>query len=257
MGKMLYAAIVAGFLCSFSLAFGHQASFETVARNPNWVRLKAADKFERSKIADLGISIESVTSDSVYGLVSDELLAKLRKSGVPILETFKVSSPVSGTDFPSDDMRFHNYARMTQALDELVATYPNLLKKFSIGKTLQGRDIWGVQVNSSAAARATLGDDTFSAKPGIVFMGNHHAREHVSAEIPLMLLEHLAKNYGVDKDLTALIDKRDIYVIPMVNPDGVEYDISTGSYKWQRKNMRPNPDGGSSYGVDLNRNYGF
>ena len=39
----------------------------------------------------------------------------------------------------------------------------------------------------------------------------------------------------------------------MLNPDGVEYDIRTGSYQWQRKNMRVNSD--RSIGVDLNRNY--
>jgi len=49
------------------------------------------------------------------------------------------------------------------------------------------------------------------------------------------------------------IDTLDIYIIPMLNPDGAEYDIRTGSYKWQRKNMRVNSD--KTIGVDLNRNY--
>jgi carboxypeptidase T len=88
-----------------------------------------------------------------------------------------------------------------------------------------------------------------------VFMGNHHAREHVSAEIPLMLLEFLLSNYGKDAQITALIDTREIFIIPMVNPDGVEYDINTSRYRWHRKNMRQNSSGG--VGVDLNRNYGY
>jgi carboxypeptidase T len=231
------------------------AAFASGASSTYFVHVKAKDKFERSRIADLGVSIEALRSDSVYGTASPSVLAALKKArGLEIMETFPADS-VKGFDFPSGDERFHNYERMNKALDDLVTSYPRLLRKFTIGKSLEGRDIYGIRVNSSQSVLRSSDDDTVSGKPGIVFMGNHHAREHVSAEIPLMLLEFLAKNYGVDRDITALVDKRDIYVIPMINPDGVEFDIKTGEYQWQRKNMRPN--GTSKPGVDLNRNYGF
>ncbi|MBI3558715.1 MAG: zinc carboxypeptidase [Deltaproteobacteria bacterium] len=224
------------------------------ANAPHFVHLKALNKYDRTKIVEMGVSIEALATDSVYGLASDSVLERLKKSDIKIMETFLAKPPEGVTDFPSEDSRFHNYDRMTKALDDLVAAHGDIMRKFSIGKTLQGREMWAVQVNTG---KETLNakDGAVSVKPGIVFMGNHHAREHVSAEIPLMLLEYLAKNYGVDKDITALLDKRDIYVIPMVNADGVEFDISTGEYKYQRKNMRPN--GSGHIGVDLNRNYGF
>jgi carboxypeptidase T len=245
MGRSL--VVVIGFLVS-SFAFGHGGS------GTNFVHIKAKDKYERTKIVNMGVSIEALASDSVYGMVSDELLAKVKASDLELVETFTVKDPAKGLDFPREDARFHNYAEMTKALDDLAANNPKIMKKFSIGKTIQGRDIWAIQVNSSESVLKSAPGAAISAKPGIVFMGNHHAREHLSAEIPLMLLEHLAKNFGADRDITDLLDKRDVYVIPMVNPDGVEYDIQTGSYKWQRKNMRPN--GTSKIGVDLNRNYG-
>jgi carboxypeptidase T len=85
-------------------------------------------------------------------------------------------------------------------------------------------------------------------------MGNHHAREHLSLEIPLMLI-HFLLNNREDPKIKNLLETRDLWFVPMVNPDGAEFDIATGKYKWWRKNRRNNGDG--SFGVDLNRNYGF
>jgi carboxypeptidase T len=68
------------------------------------------------------------------------------------------------------------------------------------------------------------------------------------------LAKYLVENR--DKpELAGLLAKRDVYIIPMVNPDGVEYDIATGQYRMHRKNARA--DQGGALGVDLNRNYGY
>ena len=84
----------------------------------------------------------------------------------------------------------------------------------------------------------------------------HHAREHLSMEMPILYAEHLVNSYGKDDVITDLLDKRDIYFIPMLNADGAEFDISTGSYKMWRKNRKSNGNSNCA-GVDLNRNYGF
>ena len=115
----------------------------------------------------------------------------------------------------------------------------------SIGKSVEGREIF----------RMRIGTDSLDQKPGVVFMGGHHAREHVSIEMPLLLAKHLLENYATDTEIRRLVDGRDIHIIPMVNPDGAEYDINDGNYKWWRKNRTTNAN--RTYGVDLNRNYGF
>ncbi len=225
----------------------------------NYVKIMVSKREQRTKLADLGVSIESVKSDSIYGTATDAILARVRAAGFRVGETFVLGEGISPLDFPADDARFHNYAEATAAIDQIVALKPDRMRKFSIGKTTEGRDIWAVQINSSME----FYDDGFtSGKPGIVFMGNHHAREHLSAEIPLMLMEYLAVNMDSDPEVSRLVSSRDIFIIPMVNPDGVEYDVSTSRYKSHRKNMRQNARGGGFFdrgclGVDLNRNYGF
>ncbi|MEZ4751410.1 MAG: M14 family metallopeptidase [Bdellovibrionota bacterium] len=148
-------------------------------------------------------------------------------------------------DFPSSDSAFHNYAETNAVLDQLVAQNPDIVSKHSIGKSVEGRDINGVRISSSAA---------MDALPTAVFIGCHHAREHLSVEVPLMLAQYLVNQYPSNPRVKEMVDTREIWVVPMLNPDGAEFDISTGSYKWWRKNRRQNS--GSNYGVDLNRNYG-
>lgn len=87
-------------------------------------------------------------------------------------------------------------------------------------------------------------------------MGGHHAREHLSVEMPLKFINYLVTNYRNNNErVKSLVDNRDIHIIPAVNPDGLEYDIASGSYRMWRKNRVKNS--GNSYGVDLNRNYGY
>ena len=85
-------------------------------------------------------------------------------------------------------------------------------------------------------------------------MGGHHAREHLSVEVPLLLAKFLVE--ARDETTLRLLDTRDIFIIPMVNPDGAQFDIATGNYQMWRKNRNTNA-GNSCAGVDINRNYGF
>ncbi|HEY8278646.1 MAG TPA: M14 family metallopeptidase [Bdellovibrionota bacterium] len=214
----------------------------------HWAGVRAKDKFVRTELVNQGFSIENVLDDMSYGFAPAYLIEKIEKAGFEVTAHFPANE-IRAMDFPSGDAIYHNYAEMNAELDALVAAHPTLVRKFSIGKTSQGRDIWGVRIG----AHATDGLSP-SGLPGIVFMGGHHAREHLSMEIPLLLAKHLAE--ARDGTVLRLLDTRDIFIIPMINPDGAEYDISTGSYQMWRKNRNAN-GGNRCAGVDINRNYGF
>lgn len=150
--------------------------------------------------------------------------------------------------FPSKDSDYHDYAEMAAALDEAVADHPSIVRKFSIGKSYQGRDIWAVKISDNVAS-----DEN---EPEVFFDGLHHAREHLTVEQALAVVSWLTDGYGSDGRITHIVNQREIYVVPMVNPDGGEYDIAGSTYRAWRKNRQPNA--GSTYiGTDLNRNYGY
>jgi carboxypeptidase T len=229
------------------------ASISCARADTHWVQIEARDKYARSALADLGVSIESTRTDSVWGFASDAALRKVRAAGVPVLGVFEKTLGRGGHEFlgfPTEDSRYHDYAETLAALREIQAENPDLVALQVIGKSVEGRDLVAIHFNSSPADLASGKSD----KPGALFMGNHHAREHLSLEIPLMWAQWLAA-HRADPQVKALLDTRDIWIVPMVNPDGAEWDVSKRDYQFWRKNRRDNKDG--NFGVDLNRNYGY
>lgn len=209
-------------------------------QQPLWVEAPATTREERTKIAECGVAIQEVGAGQVAGTASRADIFALRDKSLPHIikdpgEVFNV--------FPPSDAVYHDYDEMVAELKAIAALRPDFVKMFSLGKTLEGRDIWALQLNHGFDEK----------KPGAVFIGTHHAREHLSTEVPLLLARHLVEN--ADKpEIKALLANRDVTIIPMLNSDGVTYDIRSGRrYEMWRKNRRKNADG--SYGVDLNRNY--
>jgi murein tripeptide amidase MpaA len=109
---------------------------------------------------------------------------------------------------------------------------------------LRGRDIWALKVSDNP--------DKNEAEPAALLMGAHHAREWPSIEVPMATAKKLLEEYETSAEIKELVDNREIWIVPMVNPDGVVYSMEKSRY-W-RKNRRNN---GGTFGVDLNRNYGY
>ncbi len=145
---------------------------------------------------------------------------------------------------------FHTYSENTAFVDSLHLLYPEVIsEKWSIGQSHEGRDLWCFRVSDNP----NVDED----EPEILIDGKHHAREIMASEFPIMFAEYLAMNYGTDPAITWLLDNRELYIVPIVNPDGDVYNESNypnGGGMW-RKNRRNN--GGGSYGVDPNRNYPY
>ena len=135
---------------------------------------------------------------------------------------------------------YNTYETLTNKLKEYEENYPDLLTLQSIGKTLEGRDIWAVRIGKEQDKR-------------ILFIGCHHAREWMSVEIPLKLIDYLLTNYNKDEKVKRWVDSIEIWIIPMLNPDGHTYSVRVD--RMWRKNRRDNGDG--TFGVDNNRNYGY
>jgi carboxypeptidase T len=209
-----------------------------------WMKIRALNKFERSVIESTGISIELAKEDYIIAYGSDLELEKAKKLGWLIS-----SSPLLGEkDFPKEDSDFHNYSELTLAMQNLAKDNSDIVSLDSIGKSTEGRELWHIRISTDLA--------TSNQKPGVIFMGGHHAREHLSIDTPLRIMQNLISEYRANNPrIRSLIEGREIHFIPCVNPDGAEYDISGNDYKMWRKNRGHNKDG--SFGVDLNRNYGF
>ena len=224
---------------------------KTSAQNADgryWVTVKAADSRARTRLLEAGMDIVEIDGANSSGFAGQHTMDLLSSKAFSVVSKMTIAeyAAARGKDFPSGDAAYHNFKETTDLLKQMAAANPGIPSLFSIGKTVEGRDIWCLRINSNAKG------ETPSSKPGALYIGNHHAREHLSNEVPLLFAAWLFDHKN-DADIRQYISGLDIYIIPMLNPDGAEFDIKTGSYKYQRKNMSYNAD--KSRGVDLNRNY--
>jgi murein tripeptide amidase MpaA len=120
---------------------------------------------------------------------------------------------------PSFD-HYHLYEEITEFLQEINLTYPNISKLHSIGKTPQGRDIWLIELSNKEEGNP-------DKKPGFYIDGNTHASEVTGSAVCIKTIWELTSGYGKDPFITGLLDKRVIYINPRVDPDGSELFLTT------------------------------
>ncbi len=147
---------------------------------------------------------------------------------------------------------YHTYSENVAWMDALRLNYPDAIsEKWSIGQGHEGNHIWCFRVSDNPDI-----DEDFETE--VLFDGEHHAREIMASEMPMMLAEYLCEQYYAgDPEIVQLLEENEIYFVPMVNPDGMLYNEQTnpnGGGMW-RKNRSYN-DGGTR-GVDPNRNYPY
>ncbi|WP_326798049.1 M14 family metallopeptidase [Streptomyces sp. NBC_01808] len=207
----------------------------------------------RTRLAATGVSVDEVRDHSVVVSADGAQARQLRALGyrleqLPAPPARLADKPPTTLDFPPADSGYHNYAEMTAEIDRLIAAKPDLISKRVIGTSYQGRDIVAVKVSDNVR--------TDENEPEVLFTHHQHAREHLTVEMALYLLGEFADGYGTDQRITDVVDGREIWIVPDLNPDGGEYDIATGSYRSWRKNRQPNT-GSTAVGTDLNRNWNY
>lgn len=141
---------------------------------------------------------------------------------------------------------FKNLDDINAYLNTLAASNPDIAEVVDLGDSLQGRPIYGLRITNDSYGQA-------ACKPSVLFNACQHAREWISPMVAMYAADRLLAEYGSVQEITDLIDRTEIMIVPVVNPDGYLYTWSTNRY-W-RKNRRNN--GGGEYGVDLNRNWGY
>jgi carboxypeptidase T len=179
---------------------------------------------ERKQIIENGFAIETITED-VY-----EYTEKIRQEQISMF-----AEPTSA--------KYHSY---DEVITELIALEDSgVARTYIIGSTHEGRDILAVKISDNPSE-----DEN---EPGALFFGGQHAREWIAKEVPLYIAQYLTDNYETDAEVKHLVDNCEIWIVPLVNPDGYEYS-RTVDRMW-RKNRRDNGDG--TFGVDLNRNWSY
>jgi hypothetical protein len=221
-----------------------------------------APKQARVQLGDLLGELDVCTFGEAggrYYLVVDAdagMLDRLRACGADVEVTWPdirdKFRAVTGRDPADGSFRdfgyFFNYWELADTLRRLATLHPDIVRLDSSMRSHQDRALWCLKVSDNPGLE--------EGEPQVFFNGATHAREPLSTHTCVAFASLLCARYGSDSLATWLVDNREIYIVPVMNPDGYVYNSDSGgtSSNW-RKNRRVIQ--APYVGVDLNRNYGY
>ncbi len=216
------------------------------------VAIAYRDRSTLQRIADSDIDVQGV--DSARGLAR----AKVTPAERVWLETLglNVQQEPQTMRAAAFDPAYHTYETLVRDIRALadahraICTLADLGPTWETTKGMSSRRVWGLHVSKGDTA----------AKPAIAFIAAQHSREIVTPEIALALARMLVEGYGTDPEATMFVETRDVWIVPMVNPDGHARVV-------RGEDWRKNTDSATLVGftgveakgpgVDLNRNFPF
>jgi len=168
----------------------------------------------RERVQELASIIDghfsgSRSKTSVEVLVNKKGLAELRAANFDVTVVSPVPLP------QKDFIEYHDYEELTEFLEEYNARYPNISRIFTLGESVAGRELWGMQISDNPAATEAL-------EPEFGWFGNIHGDETVGREMLIELIAYLLDGYGQNQAITNLVDTTNIFIVPSINPDGFE-----------------------------------
>lgn len=212
------------------------------------------DQMEIQKIQALGYRTEVLVPD---------LEAHRQESSTDLLQ--ERSLPPCGTNQTTAEYEtpsnyqpggmggYFKYQEMLDILDQMAQEHPQIvMAKQPITTTYtthEGRPVYWLKISDNP----NQNED----EPEVLYTGVHHAREPNSLSQMIFYLWYILEHYDSAPEIKYLVDNTEMYFVPCLNPDGYIYNETTnpgGGGMW-RKNRRDNGDG--TFGVDLNRNYGY
>ncbi len=251
--RAILSLAIGTFLGALLLALVLLLSPSSVARSDGDVltRLRFTSRAQVAAWVAQGVDVWEVRDDYVLAHLSPAQAARLRNAGDVLTEQ---PLPTGYATYPEC---YRTYSDTVAFLQTLTDTYPALVTLYDIGDSWEktqgraNRDLWAVRITNAAIP---------GPKPSIFVASEHHARELITPEVAMRLASLLTEGFGSDPQATWLLNEREIWLVPMTNPDG---HVQAEQHEDWRKNTNTSGDTCSghsspnSFGVDLNRNYGY
>jgi len=210
-------------------------------------------------LGELDVCTAGENGDGRHYLVviagADELEA-IRRAGVEVEVTWPDIGDkfraMTGCDPDDGSFRdfgyFFDYWEMQDTLRRLAVLHPDIVRLDSSMLSFQNRPLWCIKISDNPGVE--------EGEPQVFFNGATHAREPLGTHTCVAFASLLCAGYGTDSLATWLVNNREVYLVPVMNPDGYVYNSDSGgagSY-WRKNRRGPVPP---NVGIDLNRNYGY
>jgi carboxypeptidase T len=238
------------------------------------LRVYFADIAERDRLATQIGAEESSTRGGYLTKWADRatydaMLAAGLRVQIDQEQTRLANMPIQwNKDSPNPDTFYGGYLTVEEMytfMDQKVAANPTLVEKIDIG------DSWcKTHLGQCTQPNAWNGFDLYvlhitnrnipGPKPAFWYDAGIHSREIATPEVARRFISYLLDNYNTDADAHWLVDYHDIWVMPMLNPDGHHMNESGGNNPTLHRKNADRDDGCTTYdqfGTDINRNFPF
>jgi hypothetical protein len=216
------------YLCiGLFLLIGWQVSF---ANDAHLYKIDLNQKGTAVPIAEAGIELLTVIPDDhALAELTDQQMTRVIRMGYTV--DYIAASLLEYSALDETD-EYYTFDTLVNQLQQWADMHSDIAVLHNLGTTVENRTIWGMKIS----------DNPYLEEDEIVnyFVGVHHGNEDIGAEVCMYFLDHIFTNYGVDPDVTYWVENREIWVLPVLNPDGYV------------GNSRRNANN-----VDVNRNYSF
>jgi len=196
-------------------------------------RIPFSSIYERDKIIGTEIDVIGVWEKEIEAILKPSEILKLQSLGFMVIV---IQKDYRLTDLSREKIPdpYHTHSEIQQILQTTADENPDFVKQYILGKSVSDRDI--------IALKITNNPDIEEIEPEVRLLGLHHGNEVISSEFLLYLIRYLVDKYKTgDTEIVEMINTTEIWIVPAVNPDGLEYPGGPIRY--------------NANGVDLNRNY--
>jgi len=199
------------------------------------VRIFYNDQTELAKLAELRLNGDVYPNGEALLFVIPSELEMIKSTGLRYKIEREDLNEFSRNFWQSMDPTreaYHTYAEIVALADSLATTFPDICEKHIFGTSVQGRELGALKISDNVSLNENEAE--------VMFDGGIHGDEIGCAENCIRFARDLCRDYGIDPDITYLVDNREIWIYYMVNPDG---RVADSRY--------------NANGVDLNRDGGY
>ncbi len=183
-------------------------------------KLKTNDKIKTvHELNKLGISIDNVDKDgNITVYIDDSDLKAIRKLGFNPVRipdeaknyADKLWNETKDSKNPMDE--YYTYDEYTQIMQDIANQYPNICHLESAGQSVQGRELWFMEISDNVNVQED--------EPEVKLISTMHGDEPVGFVNLVKLIQLLTSQYGTDPRITNIVDNTEIWINPLMNPDG-------------------------------------
>jgi len=219
------------------------------------IRIKIRDRAELARLTRL-VNIEDARGLEVLAVAAPEQLRRLSEAGYdwrilpPAVKAAEVTMCSLGwEDDPERPWScYPSYDQYATLMHRFASDHPTLCRIVDLGagnNAVRPHRLWAVVISDNP--------DTDEAEPEVLLTSTMHGDETTGYVLMLRLIDHLLMGYGIDPEITALVDDTEIWINPLANPDGTYFggdDTVSEAIRWYTTTT-----GGDSGVVNPNRNF--